>query len=256
MGAAIAPPLVSRWGMEAGLLLGFPENVIEPQWFDRHGQRPTGIQPIPGLYSRTDDRVEPMPVGSDPELPIYARAARGEPVLGELVAEHLPRLRAFVRAHMDPGLRRRESESDLVQTVCRALLEGREKFDFRGEPQFRAWLFTAARNKILQKQRFHLREQRDLRREAARTDADLLLQGYQTLCTPSQVVAAEEQIAQLEAALDSLDEEHREVITLSRFAQLPFEEVGQRMGRSADAARKLLGRALVKLTERLQRGEP
>lgn len=190
--------------------------------------------------------------GSNPEISTFQRAQNGEPVLDDLVAEHLPRLRAFVRAHMNPALRARENESDVVQTVCRALLADRDKFDFRGEPQFRAWLFTAARNKILHKQRFHLREQRDVRRET-NSNATHLLDGYASICTPSQVVAAEEQIARLEAALDDLGDEHREVITLSRFAELSHDEVGAQMGRSGDAARKLLGRALVKLSEELRR---
>ena len=185
---------------------------------------------------------------------VFDRAGDGEPVFDELVAEHLPQLRAFVRAHMDPGLRARESAGDLVQTVCRALLAGRKEFDFRGEAQFRAWLFTAARHKILEKQRFHLREQRDVRREAPDGEAQLLA-GYASVCTPSAEIVAKEQIERLEAALDDLSEDHREVITLTRFAELPLEDVAERMERSPDAVRKLLGRGLVQLAAALrQRG--
>jgi RNA polymerase sigma-70 factor (ECF subfamily) len=188
-----------------------------------------------------------------PELTTFDRAARGEPhALDRLVEEHLPQLRAFVRAHMDPALRARESAADIVQTVCRALLAGRQSFDFRGEADFRGWLFTAARNKIIEKYRHHHRAARDVRREELPEADSNLLAGYASVCTPSAEAAAHEQIERLERALDTLRDEHREVIALARLAELPLSEVGNRMGRSTDAARKLLGRALVNLTQALR----
>ncbi|MEM7201367.1 MAG: sigma-70 family RNA polymerase sigma factor [Planctomycetota bacterium] len=191
----------------------------------------------------------------EPPPSTFELAQSGAPVLERLVEENLPRLRAFVRAHLSPEVRVRESAGDIVQTVCRALLAGRSGFDFRGEVEFRAWLFTAARRKILEKYRFHHAEQRDLRREAEPVEDAGLARGYASICTPSQAVAASEQIEQLERAMDSLDEEHREVIALARLAELPLPEVGARMDRSADAARKLLGRALVKLADALARDQ-
>lgn len=183
-----------------------------------------------------------------------ARAQRGEPVLDELLAEELPRLRAFVRAHLSPELRLRESVSDLVQSVCRGLLS-QSRFDFRGEAQFRAWLFLAARNKIAEKARFHLREQRDVRREQALDDvgASTILGAYRGTASPSRVVMAREHLDKLEAALDELEPDHREVVTLVRLAGLPIGEAAQAMGRSPDATRMLLGRALVKLSAALRR---
>lgn len=194
------------------------------------------------------------PASNSPGDSAVTRALRGEPVLDELLAEELPRLRAFVRAHLSPELRLRESVSDLVQSVCRGLL-AQSSFEFRGEAQFRSWLFLAARNKIAEKARYHQREQRDVRREQALDDAgaSTILGAYRQVGTPSRVAMAREHLGKLESAIDDLDPDHREVVTLVRLAGLPIDEAAQVMGRSVDATRMLLGRALVKLSGNLRR---
>jgi RNA polymerase sigma-70 factor (subfamily 1) len=176
----------------------------------------------------------------------------GDAALDRLLADELPRLRAFVRAHLSPQLRLRESGSDVVQSVCRALLAGRGEFDFRGDAQFRAWLFTAARNKIAEKMRFHLRQQRDLRREVSPQSHADLASGYRTVTTPSHVAAAREHVEKIEQALDLLSDDHREVISLVRVAGLSVAEAAAAMDRTPEAVRMLLGRALLKLAAALR----
>jgi len=50
-----------------------------------------------------------------------------------------------------------------------------------------------------------------------------------------------------------LDAPHREVILLRKFEDLSFKEIAARMGRSEDACRMLLARALAALTIELHR---
>lgn len=179
---------------------------------------------------------------------LFARARAGETAaLDELLVAYLPRLRAFVRARMDQQLRQRESCSDLVQSVCRDLMAARDQYVFRGEAEFRGWLFTAALNKVREKHRFHGAERRDARREAA--DAGDLAAAYATVATPSGAAMRNEELERLEAAFEQLPEDYREVVTLTRLCGLPQQEVAALMGRSADAVQKLLGRALLKLGE-------
>lgn len=191
---------------------------------------------------------------AEPDRPsIFARARQGEPVLDDLVAENLPMLRAFVRAHMAPELRNRETDGDLLQSVCASLLADRGHFDFRGEAQFRAWMFTAARNKMLEKLRFHRREQRDPRREVP--PGSSLHGGLHDRAapTPSQAAAAGERARLLEQAIDQLSPEHREVVTLTQFAGLSASEAAEHLERSPDAVRMLLGRAMACLSRELKR---
>ena len=70
--------------------------------------------------------------------------------------------------------------------------------------------------------------------------------------SPSVTAMAAEQAAALEKALGQLPDDYREVLLLRYQGDLSFEEIGQRLGRSANAARKLWLRALRKLEQELE----
>ena len=55
----------------------------------------------------------------------------------------------------------------------------------------------------------------------------------------------------LTRALEGLDPDHREVIVLRRLEELSFKEMATRLGRSEDARRMLLVRAMAALTLKL-----
>ena len=55
---------------------------------------------------------------------------------------------------------------------------------------------------------------------------------------------------ELEAAFDDLPEHYREVVTLSRIAQLSRAEIARQMGRTEASVRNLLSRALIALAHR------
>src|SRR5207253_1741044 len=64
------------------------------------------------------------------------------------------------------------------------------------------------------------------------------------LHTPSQLASGNEQTADLERVLDRLSEDYRQVLVLRHREECSFEEIGRRMERSANAARKLWARAV------------
>lgn len=176
---------------------------------------------------------------------LYAEAARGDGAAAQaLLQRYLPRLRAFVRSRMSPDLRARESDSDIVQSVCRELIEHQEGFRYRGETEFRGWLFTAAANKVREKYRFHHQLRRGLGREEGAASEESPLSAY---TSPSHAAIVNERLAILERALDGLSESDREVVTLARLAGLPSEEVARRVGKTAAAVRQQLGRVLLRL---------
>jgi RNA polymerase sigma-70 factor, ECF subfamily len=64
-------------------------------------------------------------------------------------------------------------------------------------------------------------------------------------------VILDEEARRLEDALDGLSPDHRDVILMRKFEELSFGEIARRTGRSEDACRMLLARAMTALTLRL-----
>lgn len=181
-------------------------------------------------------------------------AKDGDPeAFGALIDHHLPRIYAFVRLHMSEALRAREASADLVQSTCLELFSAFRDLRNHDEHSFRAWLYTAALNKIRERRRFHGRARRDVRRETRLTRRTWIeqeaLMGYATICDPLGAAMAREHLELVERALDRLPAHYREVIVLARIVELPHSEIAVRLGKSVDAVRQTLVRALMKLGE-------
>lgn len=180
-----------------------------------------------------------------------ARAGDGE-ALEQLLAQHLPQLHAFVRVRLGGAVRARESSMDVVQSVCRELMAEPGAFAFQGEHRFRVWLFTAALNKIRDKHRFHDRDRRAFDREQELIEDETAWRQAATMLTPSVEAIGAETARALSAAMATLSDEHREVITMARIVGLPHAVIAETMGRSEPAVRQLLVRALLKLSAELR----
>lgn len=192
------------------------------------------------------------PTTNDP-APLVQSASRGDrDALAALLQRYLPELRAFLRLRTGPRLLARETPDDLAQSVCREVLGQLATFDYRGAEQFKHWLFTAALHKVQDKARFYAAEKRDAGREWAACTDPQLLSGYASLLSPSRVAMAREDVARLEAAFDRLPDDYREVVTLHRLVGLDHESIAARMGRSVEASRVLLHRALARLGRLMQ----
>ena len=190
---------------------------------------------------------------TDDTAELYRRAVAGDACsLDALLQRYLPQLHAYVHVRLNGDLRARESSMDVVQSVCRDVLAHRERFDFRGEERFRAWLFTSALNKIRNKHAFHHGAGRDIAREDHGTAAlDAVLAA--TADSPTSGAMAAEAGRIVREVLAELSEEHREAITLARIAGLPHLVLAEVMGRSEEATRQLLRRAIVQFTFGLKR---
>ena len=60
-----------------------------------------------------------------------------------------------------------------------------------------------------------------------------------------------ERAAALMDALERIPEHYRRVVVWHQYDRLTFEEIGGRLGRSAESARKLWSRALIRLAKEL-----
>ena len=204
----------------------------------------------PGGNSRPED---------DPDTAwLTEAAARGErSAIDALLSRYLPDLRAFVRLRAGALVRARESNSDLVQSVCREVLEHMDRFRHPSEAAFKQWLFTTAQRKIMNRREFYLAQKRDALREvpmqSTRSSAEdqRMLACYESFSTPSRHAMVREEMERVEAAFERLSEEHREVITLAHVVGLSRAEIAVQMERSEGAVRVLLHRALVRISELL-----
>jgi RNA polymerase sigma-70 factor, ECF subfamily len=174
-----------------------------------------------------------------------------------LLLQHLSSLRAFVHMKTDGRLRVRESQSDLVQSICREVLSSIGKLDYRNEAAFKSWLFTLAQNKLREKGRFHAAARRDLKREDSfiggaegALEAGLCYH-YSSMLSPSQHAESNESIQRFEAAFDRLSPDHQQVVLLSRVLRQSHAQIAEHMGRTQVATRRLLSRALVALSKEL-----
>jgi RNA polymerase sigma factor (sigma-70 family) len=179
-------------------------------------------------------------------------AARGDrSAVESLIVDLLPALRAFVRLRAGPAVRARDSCSDLVQSVCRELLEDLGSFEYKGDKAFKGWLFTTALRKIVDRAR--RAEIRGQIGPGAATETEegprgeILDVGLGEFLTPSGVALAREEAARLEAAFDLLPDDQREVIVLSRVLGLTFAQIAEQTGRSENAAQKLHARGIARL---------
>jgi RNA polymerase sigma factor (sigma-70 family) len=177
----------------------------------------------------------------------------------DLLEEHLPALRSFVRLRLGRELRALESSSDLVQSVCREILQHRERFRHGSEEGFRRWLYTSALRKLSNRAAYHRAAKRDggarvpLEDDSQSPGSDDLLACYGSLCTPSGALSRREEVERIEAAFDALEEGERELIALARIARVPQAEIAQELGISPRAVSMRLYRALERLSAELAR---
>src|SRR5215471_17726321 len=133
-----------------------------------------------------------MSSAPDTQALVQAAQQQDRAAIEQLLVRQLPGLEAFVRLRMGAELRKHATPPDLVQSVCREVLEDLSGFEYRGEAPFRHWLFTRAENKLKEKHRYHHRQKRSSAREVPLGDASTVLSAYRTLCTPSQDLQARE----------------------------------------------------------------
>jgi RNA polymerase sigma-70 factor (ECF subfamily) len=206
-----------------------------------------------------DPRNEAQQDEGPSEGELVARAQAGDRSAYEALLErHLPGLEAFIRAKVGRGFGAREGASDVVQSTVRDLLQNAEQFRHGGEAAFRHWIYATAARKIADKHAFHLAGMRDRRREAGRaaeSEEDPLVRLLARSASPTQKVSAAELYQRLEEAFKELSEDERQVVLLSKVMELSRAEVAAAIGRTENATRNLLHRALIKLAGRLDQTE-
>lgn len=167
----------------------------------------------------------------------------------ELLQHYLPMVDSYLRLKAGRRILLQESVSDLVQSVCRDVLEELPGFEYRGEAQFRSWLLRHAWTKLCSRWKYWKRAKRDISRDfaPASSQAPELAELAASFLTPSREAVAREELRRFEAALDELPPPMKEAILLRRVAELPYGSIAEAMGRSEGAVRNLVYRGLARI---------
>lgn len=188
---------------------------------------------------------------------LLLRAKAGDQrALGALFERLSPFLLQIANEELDPKLRQKAGGSDLVQLT---LMEaGQALPSFEGSSKaFIAWVRQILLNNIANQRRYYRSQKRSLNREVRLDDdgstglrIDHLAKASDS---KSNALCNRETLGVVYAALASLPEDYQHVIAYRNQQKLSFQEIGQIMNRSDEAARKLWGRAIEALKLEIDR---
>ncbi len=140
----------------------------------------------------------------------------------------------------------RETSEDLVQQVFYKMLKYRETFTATGE--FVHWMYSIARN-TLKDQGKSLKQR--VKHENTDDHAERLPGGL----TPEEQLEKKQAKLGLYKAMEKLSDSHREVLTLSKFQELKYQEIAQILDISEIAVKTRAHRAMQELKSIYERAE-
>jgi RNA polymerase sigma-70 factor, ECF subfamily len=186
----------------------------------------------------------------------WMTAARmGNPqALGNLLEAFKPYLLGISCRALPATLRGKYDDADLVQETLLEACRCFARFEGQSTDDLRLWLRgILIRNLLDCVRRYCNTCKRALSREQS-LDAYLdFLEPVVPDQTPCARAVAQENLAALRCALKCLPADEQLIIELRNFDCLSFREIGQRLCRSPEAARKLWSRALARLEGLLAR---
>ncbi|AMV27339.1 RNA polymerase sigma factor [Gemmata sp. SH-PL17] len=173
--------------------------------------------------------------------------------VGDRFAEMLEVCRRFLlsiaNAELPDRLRPKGGASDLVQNTLAAAHEARHQFTGRTVGELRAWLRAILVNELAGFRRRYL----GTAARSARLKRPLSAAAGCTAHGASPAPNPADESHHLSALVDRLPGDLREAVRLRIQEELPFAVVGQRLGRTEEAARKSFTRALAALREMVAR---
>jgi RNA polymerase sigma-70 factor (ECF subfamily) len=173
-----------------------------------------------------------------------ARAGSAE-ALGTLLEHSRRYLLAVATDELASYLVAKSDPSDQVQDTLAEAVQLFVRFTGDSAEELRQWLVAILRNKLANfRKRYLGTEKRQLRRERPLDDPNAVRDGTPS---PSSVVSAREQETVLLRAMQRLPVRSRQVIQWRHWENLPYADIGQRLGCSPDAARMIWARAIERL---------
>jgi RNA polymerase sigma-70 factor (ECF subfamily) len=132
----------------------------------------------------------------------------------------------------------REASEDMVQTVFYRMLKYRHTFT--GDGEFRSWMYHLARNVLADHAQKH-------KQTAYHDDVDTIAERIGGGATADELLQQQQETDLLQYALTKLSSDNREVLILSRFQELKYEEIARILNTTEGAVKVRIHRAMTAL---------
>ncbi len=182
---------------------------------------------------------------------LLRRAREGSrDALDTLLGDCGERVLALIRLRLGPQLRGQLESGDVLQVTLMRAFQHIDQFEGGTRKSLVAWLATIAQNVIRDQADYVHRQCRDANRTVP-LGSNVEALTAEVRSEVSRLILKEE-TKRLEKAMEALEPTHREVILLRKYEELSFQEIGHRLGRTPDASRMLLARALTALADKVR----
>lgn len=190
---------------------------------------------------------------------LLARAAGGDrTAFDQLFQLQRRALKKLIALRIDPRLRSRLDPSDIVQETQMVAFRRFDDFLTRRPMPFQLWLRKTAQQQLCDAQRRHLERHRRslLREEAGLSRSSRLIARGLLSAQPSPLEKLQrlEMERRIDAAVNDLNDQDREIVIMRNVEDLTFDEIAQVLEVQAASVRQRYGRALMKLRQKLKEG--
>ena len=168
--------------------------------------------------------------------------AGNEQARNDLLARYLPRLQRWASRRLPMGGRSMLDTGDVVQDAIVATLKHLDSIEVRTDNAFEIYVKRAIRNRIIDIYRRPKRLRRELDEGLPARDP-----------SPLDRVIGQEAFARYEAATEELSDSDCQLIVMHTEMGLSAAEIAEELGKSPDAARMGVTRALKRLAEAMAR---
>jgi len=181
---------------------------------------------------------------------VLVRAARGDRTAqDQLLETYWPTISSAVRIYKARagGFNAREQTADLLQEAAIRILEKLPQAQWQGRKAFVAWVKMLAQTRAADLRKFHGAQKRNVRVDTAQSRGDIA----PAKRSPESAIDQQGRLAALGDELDRLKPEYASAV---RFFHMGYThaEIGEMLGCTPEAARKLVARGHAQLAQRSQ----